>query len=1041
MTKTMLIDATHPEETRVAVVDGRKLEEFDVEVASRHPLKGNIYLAKVTRVEPSLQAAFVEYGGNRHGFLAFSEIHPDYYRIPVADREALLREEKEEAEAEEVEAETPEHAAPGLGVDDGREASQPWPRDPAAHTDSEPGSAEPDSTEPGDAAGAASGLTADAAPDQATSAETWPVLPAESWPAHPVVPPAFPRDFTPATSEVAAERLPGDTSAADAGQTDAGTPAHGPNVMPLAAHHDSLQSAPVTPGTAAADALEAPADLAADAELPAVPRGDIVEVTQPPEVIDTVGGEAPPAEEEDDETEEDDDSARRRRQRHLRRYKIQEVIKRRQILLVQVTKEERGNKGAALTTYLSLAGRYCVLMPNTDRGGGISRRITSVADRKRLKSIVDELDPPEGMAVIVRTAGMERQRSEIKRDFEYLLRLWDEIRETTLRSTAPALIYEEASLIKRSIRDLYTRDIGDIMVAGVEAYKSARSFMRMLAPAHAKRVQLYRDPSLPLFQRYQIESQIAAIHHPIVTLRSGGYIVINQTEALVAIDVNSGRATRERNIEETALRTNLEAAEEVARQLRLRDLAGLIVIDFIDMDESRNNAAVERRMKDALRNDRARIQIGRISSFGLLEMSRQRLHASLQEASTEICQHCHGSGRVRSVDSTALHVLRMVEEDITRHPTPGVTVHVPAAVALFILNQKRQALAQLELRRGVRIYLNADNSLTPPDYRLERIKQLAPGEELPPAPLPAVIDVEFEEDADEEVFEEVEEVDATATEEADTGEEEGSDRGQGRGRRRRRRRGRGGRLQADDFTEQPGAIGEADGGEEESDTDARTGSGETEDEASRHRSQRPAQGQSEGEDGEDDEDGADAAATEGDETRRRRRRGRRGGRRRSRRAQDEMTAEGHATAGTDGAPVTARVPGDGEQPDLPADAAELPPQWRGAQITAAGADVAASDVVTGASAAMEAAPREDGVANAAVDEKPRRARRPRRPREESADMPETDEGAPATPEPVMADAMPVSSAPPATPDQQPEAVGSTADDQPKKRGWWRRLME
>ncbi|TDQ83935.1 RNAse E [Dongia mobilis] len=1027
MTKTMLIDATHPEETRVAVVDGRKLEEFDVEVASRHPLKGNIYLAKVTRVEPSLQAAFVEYGGNRHGFLAFSEIHPDYYRIPVADREALLREEIEEAEAEEVETEAPDVEVPEDGKDHGEDAGQPWPRDPGSHPDSEPGTDAEAAPAPG------SDEVPDVAPDQATSAETWPVLPAESWPAHPAVPAAYPTQSAAGEATVAT----GDAADADA---DAGAPAQGPSVMPLAVHHDTLQSAPVASETNTEEAPETPADLAGDGELPPVARGDIVEVTQPPEVIDTVGGEAPPAEEEDDDAEEDDDSARRRRQRHLRRYKIQEVIKRRQILLVQVTKEERGNKGAALTTYLSLAGRYCVLMPNTDRGGGISRRITSVADRKRLKSIVDDLDPPEGMAVIVRTAGMERQRSEIKRDFEYLLRLWDEIRETTLRSTAPALIYEEASLIKRSIRDLYTRDIGDIMVAGVEAYKSARSFMRMLAPAHAKRVQFYRDPSLPLFQRYQIESQIAAIHHPVVTLRSGGYIVINQTEALVAVDVNSGRATRERNIEETALRTNLEAADEVARQLRLRDLAGLIVIDFIDMDEGRNNAAVERRMKDALRNDRARIQIGRISSFGLLEMSRQRLHASLQEASTEICQHCHGSGRVRSVDSTALHVLRMVEEDITRHPTPGVTVHVPAAVALFILNQKRQALAQLELRRGVRIYLTADDSLTPPDYRLERIKQLAPGEELPPAPLPAVIDVDFDDDADEEILEEAEEIDATAAEAADeteSGEEEGSDRGQGRGKRRRRRRGRGGRLQADDFTEQPGATGEVDGGEEESDADARAGSGEAEGEAPRGRSQRAEQGQSEveSEDGEDDDDGADTAATEGEETRRRRRRGRRGGRRRSRRGQDEMAAEGQAPAGADGEAAASRVAGDGEQPDLPADAAALPPQWRSTPTDGVAAD-AASD--TAPSVAVTQG--EDAVATAAADEKPRRTRRPRRPREETADLPEADEAVAATPEPALA-AAPASSAPPATPELQTEAAGGQADDQPKKRGWWRRLME
>jgi ribonuclease E len=834
--------------------------------------------------------------------------------------------------------------------------------------------------------------------------------------------------------------------------------------MPLSAGHDSLRSEPVAqsddtaepapvaeviafPSGPLADATDiAPVQAdALDAEVPAAPLGDIVEVVQPPEVIDTVGGEeASQGDDAEEDDEEEDDSDRRRRQRHLRRYKIQEVIKRRQILLVQVTKEERGNKGAALTTYLSLAGRYCVLMPNTDRGGGISRRITSVSDRKRLKSIVDELDPPEGMAVIVRTAGMERQRSEIKRDFEYLLRLWDEIRENTLRSSAPSLIYEEASLIKRSIRDLYTRDIGDIVVAGGDAFKSARSFMRMLAPGHAKRVQFYRDPSVPLFQRYQIESQIAAIHHPVVNLRSGGYIVINQTEALVAVDVNSGRSTRERNIEETALRTNLEAAEEVARQLRLRDLAGLIVIDFIDMDEGRNNAAVERRMKDALRNDRARIQIGRISSFGLLEMSRQRLHASLQEASTEICPHCHGTGRMRSVDSTALHVLRMVEEEITRNASAGVSVFVPSSVALYILNQKRHALAQLELRRGVRIYLNADDELTPPDYRLERIKVLAPGEELPPAPEAQPIEIDFDESEDDNYVEETDEVEAVAETEADAGETEGEEataedgaERQGR-RRRRRRRGRGGKFQADEFTDQAEAApseGEADG-----DVQAR----------------RPAETDDSEDEGDDSEDGEDQA--EGDETsdesnaagdgeaRRRRRRGRRGGRRRSRRPQDGAPQDGqdHGGQSNDNQAQGNDAPGFGEQPDVPGDAAALPPQWRAED---------SGNATEGAEA--------DG--NDASAERPRRSRRPRRDREAPAEPRATEAApaviaapaapafaAPATPAPV-ATAAPAAEA--ALPERSitvievkdsGEAVAASVEDdpnQPKKRGWWRRLIE
>ncbi len=536
--KKMLIDATHPEETRVVVIKGNRLEDFDVEVATRKQLKSNIYLAKVVRVEPSLQAAFVDYGGNRHGFLAFNEIHPDYYKIPVADREALIAEQE-----------------------------------------------------------------ADGADDD-------------------------------------------------------------------------------------------------DARSSAVGEGG----------VETIGG---------DDT---DDVTERRPTRSFRNYRIQEVIKRRQIILVQVVKEERGNKGAALTTYLSLAGRYCVLMPNTARGGGISRRISNVADRKRLKRFVNEMKIPSGVAVIVRTAGADRTKAEIKRDYDYLLRLWEKIRETTLKSTAPTLVHEEGDLIKRSIRDLYGRDIDEIIVDGEAGYRAAKDFMKLLIPSHAKRVQKYTEDATPLFRRFQVENQMEAMHSPVVQLKSGGYIVINPTEALVAIDVNSGRATRQRNIEETALKTNLEAADEVARQLRLRDLAGLVVVDFIDMEVSRNNGQVERRLKEAMRIDRARIQIGRISPFGLLEMSRQRLRPSLFETSFEVCSYCGGTGARRSTESSALHVLRAIEEEGLHNGTGEIAVHVPVTVALYILNQKRSALADIENRYGFTVLLEGDDSLIPPDHRIERAK-------------------------------------------------------------------------------------------------------------------------------------------------------------------------------------------------------------------------------------------------------------------------------------------------------------------------------
>ena len=532
MTKRLLIDARQPEETRVVLLSGTRIEDFDYEAKNRRQLKGNVYLARVTRVEPSLQAAFVEYGGNRQGFLAFSEIHPDYYRIPVEDREALIEAENAENAEDESEAE------------------------------------------------------ADGAPE-------------------------------------------------------------------------------------------------------------------------TVGGDG-----------QDDDDIRPRRQ--VRKYKIQEVISRKQLMLVQVVKEERGNKGAALTTYLSLAGRYCVLMPNSSRGGGVSRKITNIADRKRLKTVVGGLDVPAGMAVIVRTAGAKRTKAEIARDYAYLSKLWDDIRSRTLESQAPSVIHEEGNLIKRSIRDLYTSEVEEILVDGEDAYKTARTHMKMLIPSHVKKVQKYEGDQ-PVFQRYGAENQMETIHSPQVTLKSGGYLVINQTEALVAVDVNSGRSTRERNIEETALKTNLEAADELARQLRLRDLSGLIVVDFIDMEENRNQNAVERRMKEAMRNDRARIQIGSISHFGLLEMSRQRLRLSFNESISNLCPHCEGTGRVRSIETAAMQMLRIIEEEAQKGKMDELHVTMHRDVALFILNHKRTSVAELEARYGVQIVLSSDDSLIAPDYRVERV--------------------------------------------------------------------------------------------------------------------------------------------------------------------------------------------------------------------------------------------------------------------------------------------------------------------------------
>ena len=654
MASKMLIDAAHPEETRVVAVKGNRVEEFDYESATKKQLRGNIYLAKVTRVEPSLQAAFVDYGGNRHGFLAFTEIHPDYYQIPVADRQALLEEEaREQSRASAEEAAEDDEAASGRGRRRrgrrGRsrhdaERHKPDKADKHAEPASEPvGIAKFEIEEENEI---------DTTPDE----EPRSVALEEADLVHEVSEPA----------EV--EGVETVRSVPDDDEEDG---EHGEIVG---------QPVPVKEG-----------------------NGELV-----PERVELVGSE--------DALEEVPERARRRRGRP---YKIQEVIRRRQIILVQVVKEERGNKGAALTTYLSLAGRYTVLMPNTARGGGISRKITQPTDRKRLREIAGELEVPEGMGLIIRTAGAQRTKTEIKRDYDYLLRLWENVRDLTLKSTAPALVYEEGSLIKRSIRDLYNKDIDEVLVAGDDAYKEAKDFMRMLMPSHAKNVKPYKEPE-PVFIRYQVERQLAAMFSPQVVLKSGGYIVINQTEALVSIDVNSGKATREHNIEDTALKTNLEAAEEIARQLRLRDLAGLIVIDFIDMDERRNNRLVERRLKESLRNDRARIQVGRISHFGLLEMSRQRLRTGMLEGSTTSCPMCQGTGMVRSVELVALDILRSIEDRLITDGVVPLVATTAVDVALYILNQKRAHLNDIQQRYRVPITVTADENMHVSQFVIER---------------------------------------------------------------------------------------------------------------------------------------------------------------------------------------------------------------------------------------------------------------------------------------------------------------------------------
>ena len=893
MAKRMLIDASHAEETRVVVADGTRLEEFDFESAARKQLKGNVYLAKVMRVEPSLQAAFVDYGGNRHGFLPFNEIHPDYYQIPVADREALY------AEQAEVDDDDTVAAQPDAAAENGAEAE-------ARAADETPpdGDAEPAEAETADAAEAATDEDG-AAGDGAKSAN-------------------------------------GAGSAGDDTATANGT-------------GDSSGSR----------------------------NGDGGDV-------EIMGGD------------EMDDLERRRLQasRSLlsRRYHIQEVIKKRQILLVQVVKEERGNKGAALTTYLSLAGRYIVLMPNAIRGGGISRKIVNADDRRRLKKIMSDLDIPARMAVIVRTAGLSRSKTEIRRDLEYLLRRWQNIRDLTMESMAPCVINEEANLIRRSIRDLYTRDIEQILIEGDEGYKTAKGFMKTMIPSHAARVKPYRD-RIPLFVRYQIESQLDSMYGPELQLKSGGYLVINPTEALVAIDVNSGRATKERTIEETALRTNLEAAEEIARQLRLRDLAGLIVIDFIDMDESRNQRAVERKLKEAMRVDRARIRMGRISPFGLMELSRQRLRPSLVEASMERCVSCGGTGVRRSVESSAVHALRAIEEEGLQGRSAEILLRVPAAVGLYILNRKRRMLEEIEQRYDFAVSFEQDDSLVPPSYAIERLAaRTAPVEEA----------------ADEEDAGEAAQADAEAKAEAAEPAKK---------RRRRRRKPRG------EATEAAAAEAGAAAAEPE-----------------------PAQAESQA----DDQTEQTAATGDGkaEETPRakRRRRGRRGGRGRAAKQQEqqETPRESPGEAAAEEAPPPPLAAAADVQPTLPLESEPPGDSPDPDAESATGPGDGAPQSEEGAIASGDDAPQpEDGATGLAL------AEADFRPAPVPAPEPTATPEAPAAGDAAAsADAdEPAGPATPAMADQddpapfdgvdEEEAEESAAallpDERPRRRGWWQRL--
>jgi ribonuclease E len=1040
MPNKMLIDATHPEETRVVVVRGNRVEEFDFETAQRKQLRGNIYLAKVTRVEPSLQAAFIEYGGNRHGFLAFSEIHPDYYQIPVADRQALIeaderahREAEEESEnrsnrrrprhrnsrrrghSDRVQSAVIEGASPDLA-----QAEQAHDHQPHEHDHHDPDGHEHDHHELEQAGGnhvhgddnQAADLSHQGhddhhdhahddhdhgdAPDSETTSDSF----------HSVM------------SETMAEASPAPVSAealehahGDHGQDDHGHDDHGhdervadENARENAAHaEDIVHAEPADGENGASDHAEQPAISRGEEPHDDEDEGDEVEEE---EVVESVGG--------DDVLEEVPERAFRPR----RQYKIQEVIKRRQVMLVQVVKEERGNKGAALTTYLSLAGRYAVLMPNTARGGGISRKITSAQDRSRLKEVVQDLDVPEGMGIILRTAGASRTKPEIKRDFEYLIRMWETVRDMTLNSQAPTLVYEEGSLIKRSLRDLYNKEIDEIQVAGEAGYDEARDFMKMLMPSNVRAVRQYRDGQ-PLFSRMGVESQLDAMFSPTVQLRSGGYIVINQTEALVSIDVNSGRSTREHHIEDTALKTNLEAAEEVARQLRLRDLAGLIVIDFIDMDEKRNNRSVERKLSDCLRQDRARIQVGRISHFGLLEMSRQRIRASVLESSTEPCPQCGGSGHVRSVSSVALQLLRGLEEILMKGATHNLVVRTRTDVALYVLNHKRGHLRDLESSFKVTLSVIADPTVSGQQSfiidRGEQVHTLEAAKALLAAQVaasPPQIDEPYDEDEELDVESEAEiETDESEgiADDAVAGEAGGgSPDGDGHKRkRRRRRRGRSGEPREggaprDEHREEhdaPNIAAEAGAGaadEAESDDD------EGEEQPGFARADQPANGE-----------------------RRPRRRGRRGGRRRRGGPEDGLAGsiadELGPTPAPEAASAVADFDGGPSQQPLPV----IQPESIAPPVVSHQNDHS--------SQAAPHAPSAEGTAQETAQEAEKAAARRRSTvREKVSFLSDSQPSAVTTTEQRPVEPPAVTPAP-----AQP-AAEPAADNQPRKAGWWSR---
>ncbi len=988
MAKKMLIDATHTEETRVVVVDGNKVEEFDFESENKRQLAGNIYLAKVTRVEPSLQAAFVDYGGNRHGFLAFSEIHPDYYQIPVADREALMEEERAYAEAMAAEEEKPKKSR----------RRRPRGRSKAEEAKSDDVVVTKDLEATAESAidGAVSGMDVidlDEGGDDTLEGHS-------------------PMDLVEDTpvAEPASDDAEGDVAAEDAADTTA-------------------EEAPIKDASDAADAAEENGDVDSAED-------DTAEHDSADENGDDEDDEDAPleADEKDDQIERvaDDDSSddiRPRRKPRPKRYKIQEVVKVRQILLVQVVKEERGNKGAALTTYLSLAGRYCVLMPNTARGGGISRKITNAVDRKKLKDIATEIDVPQGAGLIVRTAGAKRTRTEIKRDYEYLQRLWEQIRSFTLESIAPAKIYEEGNLIKRTIRDLYSREIDEVFVEGEAGYRTAKDFMKMIMPSHAKNVKLYQD-QMPLFARYQVESYLSAMFNPTVQLKSGGYIVIGITEALVAIDVNSGRSTREGSIEDTAVKTNLEAADEVARQLRLRDLAGLIVIDFIDMDERRNNAAVEKRMKDKLKTDRARIQVGRISGFGLMEMSRQRLRPGMIEATTQPCNHCHGTGLIRSDDNLALNILRQLEEEGVRRRSREVLVKAPIGIVNFLMNNKREHIAQIEARYGMSVRIEADPFLVSPDYAIEKFKTATRVVAEVAAPVVSA-DASLMADLDEmDEVEEAEVIEETTPVEAASEEEQKPKK-----RRRRRRRRRGGN----------GENGENGEGAEDGETTegASVEGADAGADAGAKVADTPAETSNEGVEASTDAPAEVDAATDTVEEKPKKAPRKRAPRKKKSDVAAEAVTEGAETAEATSEAKAEDVPAEGGTEATSEEKPKKAPRKRAPRKKKTEETVEA----VGTEATAEAAP-----AETAEEEKPKKAPRKRAPRKKKVEpVAEATVAEPAAP--VAAEPAPAPKAEPAPeakPEPAPEPVmavapapasaeASKADDgppKPKRKGWW-----